>query len=79
MPPNNSPPDRVLARRRAIGDHIREERRHQNLTQEQLGERAGLDRQAISLIENGHVSPLLDTLIAIADGLETPLSDLVRE
>ncbi|MDX3074640.1 helix-turn-helix transcriptional regulator [Streptomyces sp. MI02-7b] len=49
------------------------------MTQESLGERAGVDRQAISLIENGHASPLLDTLIAIADALGVPLAHLVRD
>ncbi|MEU6342237.1 helix-turn-helix transcriptional regulator [Streptomyces sp. NPDC046977] len=79
MPPISNPSDRVLARRRAIGHHIREARRAANLTQEALAERAGVDRQAISIIENGHASPLLDTLLAIADGLDMPLADLVRE
>ncbi|WP_319661467.1 helix-turn-helix transcriptional regulator [Streptomyces sp. MI02-7b] len=79
VPPTSRPSDRVIARRRAIGDHIRDARRSRNMTQESLGERAGVDRQAISLIENGHASPLLDTLIAIADALGVPLAHLVRD
>ncbi|MFJ9036024.1 helix-turn-helix transcriptional regulator [Streptomyces sp. NPDC102406] len=42
-----------------------------------LAERAGLDRQAINRIGRGHQSPVLDTLISIADGLGVPLRDLV--
>ena len=76
--PSAPPPDWVLARRRAIGTRIREARLHANLTQEKLGELAGMDRQAVNRIEQGHASPLLDNLIRIADALRVPLADLVR-
>lgn len=36
------------------------------LTQEKLAELAGMDRQAINRIEQGHASPVLDNLIRIA-------------
>ncbi|WP_372352677.1 helix-turn-helix domain-containing protein [Streptomyces sp. KL116D] len=76
MPP--APPSpRVLAARRAIGDRIRAARLHANLTQEGLAERAGLDRQAVNRIEQGHASPYVDTLISIAIALDVPLRDLV--
>jgi transcriptional regulator with XRE-family HTH domain len=76
--PSAPPPDWVLARRRAIGDHIRAARLHANLTQERLGELAGIDRQSINRIEQGHASPVVDNLIRIADALGVPLADLVR-
>lgn len=76
--PSAPPPDWVLARRRAIGDHIRAARLHANLTQERLGELAGIDRQSINRIEQGHASPVVDNLIRIADALDTSLADLVR-
>lgn len=74
------PPAWVIDRRRAIGDHIRTARREARprLSQEKLAERAGMDRQAINRIEQGHQSPLLDNLIRIADALGVPLADLVR-
>lgn len=76
MPP--APPSpRVLAARRAIGDRIRAARLHANLTQEALAEQAGLDRQSINRIEQGHASPVVDNLIRIADALGVPLRDLV--
>lgn len=76
MPP--APPSpRVIAARRAVGDRIRAARLNAHLTQEALAERAGLDRQSINRIEQGHASPSLDTLIRIADGLGVPLRDLV--
>ena len=76
--PSAPPPDWVLIRRRAIGERIRAARLHGNLTQEKLAELAGMDRQAINRIEQGHASALLDNLIRIADALDTPLADLVR-
>lgn len=76
--PSAPPPDWVLARRRAVGARIRTARLHANLTQERLAELAGLDRQAINRIEQGHASPKLDNLLLIADALNTPLANLVR-
>lgn len=78
--PSDPLPDWVPTRRRAIGAAIRSARLRRNLTQEQLAERAGgLDRKTISRIENGHMSPIIDHLLLIADGLDVPLATLVRE
>jgi transcriptional regulator with XRE-family HTH domain len=71
-------PDRVLERRRAIGDNIRAERTRQKLTQERLAEAAGLDRKTINRIEQATHATLIDHLILIADALGVPLGDLVR-
>lgn len=76
--PSAPPPDWVLARRRVIGDHIRDARLEANLTQEKLAELAGMDRQSINRIEQGHQAALIDNLIRIADALAVPLADLVR-
>ncbi len=73
------PPERVLARRRAIGDNIRAARLKARLTQEAVGLRAGMDLASYNRIEQGHSSPLLDSLIRIADAIGVPLADLVRE
>ncbi|MFJ4917462.1 helix-turn-helix domain-containing protein [Streptomyces sp. NPDC088726] len=73
------PPDRVRARRRAIGEHMRTARLHANLSQETVALRASIRIATYSDIEQGHSSPLLDTLIRIADAIGVPLSDLVRE
>lgn len=76
--PSAPPPDRVLERRRAIGDHIRAARLESSLTQEKLAELAGMDRQSINRIEQGHQAAIIDNLIRIADALKVPLADLVR-
>lgn len=76
--PADPTPDWILARRRAVGDRIRSVRQHAGLTQEKLAEHAGLDRQAINKIEQGHDSAKLDSLIRIADALDVDLSVIVR-
>ncbi|HEX5566678.1 MAG TPA: helix-turn-helix transcriptional regulator [Streptomyces sp.] len=78
MPRIDPPPEWVLQQRRAIGARIRSARRSRRLSQEKLAEMAGLDRQAIGKIELGYTSPLLDSLLRIADALDVDLADLVR-
>lgn len=75
--PSAPPPAWVLARRQAVGTSIRTARRARGLSQERLAELAGMDRQAINRIEQGHQSALLDNLIRIADALGVPLAELV--
>ncbi|MFK0018175.1 helix-turn-helix domain-containing protein [Streptomyces sp. NPDC090798] len=76
--PTDPLPARVLARRQAIGDHIRDARHERKLTQEKLGELTGLDRKTINRIEQGAHATSIDHLILIADALDTPLANLVR-
>ncbi|MBW1600923.1 helix-turn-helix transcriptional regulator [Streptomyces sp. JJ66] len=77
--PTEPPSDRVLRRRREIGDNIRDARLQANLTQERLAERAGLSRGSVIRAELGTRAARVDWLIAIADALHVPLSQLVRE
>ena len=78
--PSDPLPPRVLDRRRAIGERVRAARTAKKppLTQERLGELAGLDRKTINRIEQGAHATSIDHLILIADALDTPLTDLVR-
>ncbi|AXE85577.1 helix-turn-helix transcriptional regulator [Streptomyces sp. Go-475] len=71
-------PDWVLARRRVIGDRIREPRRGEGLSQVQLGERVGLDHKTIHRYETAQRAPTITELLLIADVLNTPLSELVK-
>jgi transcriptional regulator with XRE-family HTH domain len=59
-----------------IATQVREWRRARRLSQEQLEGKAGLSHNAISRIENGKVSPRLDTLEAIAMALEISVEEL---
>ncbi|MER7967655.1 helix-turn-helix transcriptional regulator [Streptomyces sp. NPDC096080] len=77
MPRPTPPTDRVLARRREVGAQIRHVREYLNLSQPELCHRAGLDVPTYSRIEGGKASPLLDTLIRIADALGVDLAVLV--
>lgn len=78
MPRSTPPPAWVLARRRRIGDQIRAARVHRNLTQEAVANRIGIDRPSYNRIEQGHATPLLDTLLLIADAIGVPLAELVK-
>lgn len=78
MPRPTPPTDRVLARRRAVGEQIRRVREHHNLTQHDVCGRSGIDIASYSRIEQGHASPKLDTLIRIADAIGVDLAELVR-
>lgn len=74
--PSAPPPDWVLARRRALGDRLRDLRRARKLTQEKLAELAGMDRQTVNRIEQGHQSALVDNLIQILAALDAAFGDL---
>nr|WP_316248323.1 helix-turn-helix transcriptional regulator [Streptomyces sp. sk2.1] len=52
---------------------------HANLTQESVALTADISRHSLNRIEHGYGSPLLDTLVRIADAIGVPLADLVRE
>jgi transcriptional regulator with XRE-family HTH domain len=56
----------VRARRHALG-----------LTQAQVAQRVGCDRQTINRVENAEVSPSLDRWFSVADALEVTLTDLI--
>ncbi|MFF7142209.1 helix-turn-helix domain-containing protein [Streptomyces nodosus] len=68
----------VLTRRRAIGDRVRAARQTRRLSQEKLGELAGLDRKTVNRIEQGTHGTSVDHLILIADAIGVPLRDLVE-
>jgi transcriptional regulator with XRE-family HTH domain len=78
VPSAPPPPDRLIARRRAVGARIRALREQHNLSQEELAERAGRDRQAINRIEQGHSSPKLDTLLCIAEAMGEDPAEFFR-
>ena len=52
---------------------ILEARKSQNLTQQDLAEKTGIDRTDISKLENGNANPSLRTLKRLATGLGTTL------
>lgn len=53
-----------------IGNLIRRARKHRKWGQTQLGERAGLRQETISLIEAGNPASRIDTLLAVLAALD---------
>ncbi|MET7321539.1 helix-turn-helix transcriptional regulator [Streptomyces sp. NPDC005549] len=78
MPRPTPPDERVIARRRQVGERIRHVREHLNLSQQDVCGRSGIDVATYSRIEQGHSSPKLDTLIRIADAMDVELEELTR-
>ena len=66
--------DRTL--RQKFGANIRQLRQSRNLTQEGLAKRCGLSVDAIRRIEWGSISPSLNTLSKLAQGLDISLRTL---
>ncbi|MEU8950883.1 helix-turn-helix transcriptional regulator [Streptomyces sp. NPDC048489] len=74
-----NPSAALLAYRRLVGERLRTTRARAGLTQQALAERAGLDKQAVSMIENAHSSPRLDTLWHLAIAMDISLAELVED
>ena len=56
-----------------LGTIIRRRRKRLGLNQSELGQRAGLRQETISLIESGNPAVRLDTLLAVLAALELEL------
>lgn len=60
-----------------FGAHIRYLRNQQQLSQEQLAEKAGMHRTYIGMVERGERNPALLNLIRLAEALEVSLTSLM--
>ena len=63
--------------KRAFGAVLRECRKKAGISQEQLAEKAGLDRSFISLVERGIQSPNIVVLLRIAEVLGIAASEVI--
>ena len=61
-----------------IGNAIRRIRKGQKMSQADLGTKAGLRQETISLIENGHPAAKIETLLAILAVLDLEFQIDVR-
>ena len=61
-----------------IGHIIREARKHQNLTQEQLGALVGVKKAQISKLENNTKAFRIDTILKVLDALGAKLKLIVE-
>ncbi|HJZ36881.1 MAG TPA: helix-turn-helix transcriptional regulator [Solirubrobacterales bacterium] len=63
--------------RQVFGDNLRRLRQKAGLSQEALGERAGLHRTHIGYLENGDRLPKLDTIYILAEALDVDAGELL--
>ena len=62
-----------------FGRVVRAYRLGAGLSQEQLAEKAGCDRQSINRVENAAYSPSLPRIFRLADALGVPVGDLFAD
>ena len=63
----------------ALGQNIRKARRALNISQEELAHRSGLHRTYLSDVERGARNPSFASLLAVARGLGSTVSELTRD
>lgn len=61
-------------RRPLVGTQVRRRRRERGLTLAEVSERTGLNVGYLSQVENDKASPSLETLAALAEALEVPIT-----
>jgi transcriptional regulator with XRE-family HTH domain len=64
---------------KTVGAAIRKRRQMKGLSQEELADRAGLDRTHVYRLETGRLSMTLRTLKTVADTLGVRVRDLVAD
>ena len=62
-----------------MGNRIQEIRKTRGWNQDQLAQRAGLDRTYISAVENGKQNITLAAVLKLSESLDIPLSQLLAE
>ena len=62
-----------------FGEKLRQVREHRGYTLKVVAQRAGVSESLVSQIERNHVSPAIDTLLALADVLDINLEYLFEE
>ncbi|MGH9057439.1 MAG: helix-turn-helix domain-containing protein [Acidimicrobiales bacterium] len=70
---------RGAAQARALGQRVRERRRALGVSQEDLGDLAGLHRTYVGHLERGEINPSLLNILKVAAALGIDAADLVRD
>lgn len=76
---SNDLPDWIQRHRWEVGERLRALRLSLDLTQEQLAERAEIDRKTISRAENGRHAIDMDQVARLTRALEVPTWRLFRD
>lgn len=63
---------------RQIGNLVRRARKREGLSQAELGDKAGLRQETISLIETGHPAAKLQTILSVLAALDLELRIVPR-
>jgi transcriptional regulator with XRE-family HTH domain len=80
VPLRRSPyPDWIRPRQQALGRRIADLRKAADLSQDQLADRAGMERRSIQRYENAVRTPRITDLWLIAEALDVPVADLLAE
>jgi transcriptional regulator with XRE-family HTH domain len=64
--------------RRTLARNLKRIRRERGLTQEELADRAGLNRNYVGMIEREENAATVDTLEALAEALQVDVSRLIE-
>jgi transcriptional regulator with XRE-family HTH domain len=67
-----------MALRRTLARNLKRLRRERGLTQEELADLAGLNRNYVGMIERQENAPSVDTLEALADALQIKAAQLLE-
>lgn len=62
-----------------FGDHLREIRKRQNMTQLDVEIAAGIARNDVSKIENGQINVVLVTIVKLARALKVDAAELMHK
>ena len=62
-----------------VGENVRRAREAIGVSQEELGDRAGIDRTYVSAVERGVRNPTVKVLARLAEALAVPTAALLKE
>lgn len=79
MPQLKGSSAKIVRERKAFGRALRLLRLEVKLTQEELAFASGIHPTHISVLEKGHASPSLHTILALSRGLELSSTTLIRK
>ncbi len=68
----------LSSKHKKLGERIKELRKKNDLTQEDLAFQVGVDRSYMGFVERGEKNPTLKNLIKIAQSLKVSLSELFK-